>query len=275
MILYRLGIVSDAFSISSYDVMIAFALSAISLILTIFTSVNTLEEFDPTNYIDEFLQEHRFLTIIITFALAALTAFMIYASIATLVGTVPGTIVENRYILENSARNVEVKDDFKTIYANEEDVEFSSILEARTSDDLPQDLLNDLRSKTIFSYHLLSARSNEDFTIFSTKEDMTYQQVEAMRILSKYKQVIEINASKSDQSVKVLATIDLVEVTKEEENEENLTYHIDKIEMADAVETISRDSQSKSREIKTVKLHISGKTSKAAKDRQSIEKLVE
>ena len=275
MILYKLGIVSDAFSISSYDVMTSFALFAIFLILAIFTAVNMLEESYPTNCLDEFLQEHRFLTFIITLALAAITAFMLCVSIETLVGTVPGTIVENRYILQISARNVEVKDDFKTIYTNEEDVEFSSILEARTSDDLPQDLLNDLRSKTIFSHHLLSAKSNDDFTIFSTKDDMNSQQVEAMRILSKHHQVIEINASKSDQSVKVLATIDSVEVTKEEENEENLTYHVDKIEMADAVETISRDSQSKSRDIKTVKLHISGKTSKAAKDRQSIEKLVE
>lgn len=275
MILYKLGLVSDAFSISPYDVMTSFALFAIFLILAIFTSVNMLEESYPTNCLDEFLQEHRFLTFIITFALAALTAFMLCVSIATLVGTVPGTIVENRYILENSARNVEVKDDFKTIYANEEDVEFSSILEARTSDDLPQDLLNDLRSKAIFSHHLLSSKSNEDFTIFSTKSDMTYQQVEAMRILSKHKQVIEINASKADQSVKVLATIDSVELTKEEENEENLTYHIDKIEMADAVETISRDSQSKSRDIKSIRIHISGKTSESAKAKKSIEKLVE
>ena len=96
-----------------------------------------------------------------------------------------------------------------------------------------------------------------------------------MRILSKYKQVIAINASKADESVKVLATIDSVEVTKEEENEENLTYHIDKIEMANAVETISRDDQSKSRDIKTIKIHISGKTSESAKAKKSIEKLVE
>lgn len=111
--------------------------------------------------------------------------------------------------------------------------------------------------------------------IFSTKSDLNSQQVEALKIFSKHKQVIEINASKADSSVKILSTIDSIEISKEDENEENLTYHIDKIEMANAVETISRDSQSKSRDIKTVKIYISGKTSKAAKDRQSIEKLVE
>lgn len=275
MILYKLGLVSDAFSISPYDVVIAFALFAIFLILAIFTSVNMLEESYPTNCLDEFLQEHRFLTFIITFALAALTAFMLCVSIATLIVTAPDTIVENRYILENSTRDVEVKDDFKTIYENEEDVEFSSSLQASTRDNLPQDLLDDLRSKGIFKYHLLSSKSDEDFTIFSTKADLNLQQVEAMRILSKYKQVIAINASKADESVKVLATIDSFEVTKEEENEENLTYHIDEIEMANAVETISRDSQSKSRDIKSIKIHISGKTSESAKAKKSIEKLVE
>lgn len=275
MILYKLGLVSDAFSISPYDVMTSFALFAIFLILAIFTSVNMLEESYPTNCLDEFLQEHRFLTFIITFALAALTAFMLCVSIATLVGTVRGTIVDNRYILETSARNVEVKDDFKTIYANEEDVEFSSILEESTFDNLPQDLLDDLRSKGISRSRWYTTKDSGDFTIFSTKADLNLQQVEAMRILSKYKQVIAINASKADESVKVLATIDSVEVTKEEENEENLTYHIDKIEMANAVETISRDDQSKSRDIKTIKIHISGKTSESAKAKKSIEKLVE
>lgn len=275
MILYKLGLVSDAFSISPYDVMTSFALFAIFLILAIFTSVNMLEESYPTNCLDEFLQEHRFLTFIITLMLAALTAFMLCVSIATLIGTAPDTIVENRYILENSTRDVEVKDDFKTIYENEEDVEFSSSLQASTRNNLPQDLLDDLKSKGVFKYHLMSSKSDEDFTIFSTKADLNLQQVEAMRILSKYKQVIAINASKADESVKVLATIDSVEVTKEEENEENLTYHIDKIEMANAVETISRDDQSKSRDIKTIKIHISGKTSESAKAKKSIEKLVE
>ena len=275
MILYKLGLVSDAFSISAYDFAAVFILFAVGFCLALFLLSNLSDDYYASNRLEDFLQEHRILTYVLMIMSSLLTAFMIFLSVLMLVATVPDTIVDNRYILETSARNVEVKDDFKTIYANEEDVEFSSVLEARTSDDLPQDLLNDLRSKTIFSHHLLSAKSNDDFTIFSTKDDMTYRQVEAMRILSKHKQVIEINASKSDQSVKVLATIDSVEVTKEEENEANLTYRIDKIEMADAVETISRDDQSKSRDIKTVKLHISGKTSKAAKDRQSIEKLVE
>lgn len=204
-----------------------------------------------------------------------LTAFMIFLSVLMLIATVPGTIVDNRYILETSARNVEVKDDFKTIYANEEDVEFSSSLEESSFDRLPQDLLADLRLKGISRSKFFSTKDSGDFTIFSTKADLNLQQVEAMRILSKHKHVIEINASKSDQSVKVLATIDSVEVTKEEENEENLTYHIDKIEMANAVETISRNSQSKSRDIKSIKIHISGKTSESTKDKRSIERLVE
>ena len=189
--------------------------------------------------------------------------------------TSPNTIVERRYSLERGTRTVEAKDDYKTVYANEEDVEFSSSLEESPFDRLPQDLLHDLRLKGISRSKFFSTKDSGDFTIFSTKADLNLQQVEAMRILSKRTHVIEINASKSDQSVKVLATIDSVEVTKEEENEENLTYHIDKIEMANAVETISRDSQSKSRDIKSIKIHISGKTSESTKDKRSIERLVE
>ena len=181
--------------------------------------------------------------------------------------TAPNTIVESQYILKNSTRNVEVKDDFKTVYTNEENVEFSSSLEESNFDYLPLDLLRDLRSKGIVRSRWFSTKDNGDFTIFSTKEDMTLQQVEALRILSKHKHVIAINASKAESSVRILATIDSVELSKEEDNEENLTYHIDKIEMSNAVETISRDDQSKSRDIKSVKLHISGKTSKASKDR--------
>lgn len=275
MILYKLGLVSDAFSISAYDFAAVFILFAVGFCLALFLFSNLSDDYYASNRLEDFLQEHRILTYVSMIMSSLLAAFMIFLSVLMLIATVPGTIVDNRYILETSARNVEVKDDFKTIYANEEDVEFSSVLEARTSDDLPQDLLNDLRSKTIFSHHLLSAKSNDDFTIFSTKDDMTYRQVEAMRILSKHKQVIEINASKAESSVKILATIDAIEISKEDENGSNLEYHIDKIEIANAVETISRDNQSKSRDIKTVKIYISGKTSKAAKDQQSIEKLVE
>lgn len=192
-----------------------------------------------------------------------------------LIVTVPGTIVENRYILDSSTRNVEVKNDFKTIYANEENVEFSSILDSSIFNNLPQDLLDDLRTKGVRRDNFAFFRDSRDLTIFSTKSDLNYQQVEALKIFSKYKQVIKIDADKDGTHVPILATIDAIEISKEDENGSNLEYHIDKIEIANAVETISRDNQSKSRDIKTVKIYISGKTSKSAKDQQSIEKLLE
>ena len=276
MILYKLGLSNDAFSIPTFDIVIVFTLFIISLVLAIFVASNLSDNAPyPSSRINEFLQDHQILTCIITLVLSLLAAIMIGFSSEMVSETAPNTIVESQYILKNSTRNTEVKDDFKTIYENEEDVEFSSSLQASTRNNLPQDLLDDLRSKGIFESHSMSSKSDEDFTIFSTKEDLNLQQVEAMRILSKRNHVIEINASKADSSVKVLATIDSVELTKEEDNEENMTYHIDEIEMANAVETISRDSQSKSRDIKTVKIHISGKTSESAKARKSIEKLVE
>lgn len=275
MIFYKLGLVSDAFSISAYDFVAVFILFAVGFCLALFLFSNLSDDYYASNRLEDFLQEHRILTYVLMIMSSLLAAFMIFLSVLMLVVTVPGTIVDNRYILEISARNVEVKDDFKTIYANEENVEFSSILDSSIFNNLPQDLLDDLRTKEVRRENFAFFRDSRDLTIFSTKSDLNYQQVEALKIFSKHKQVIEINASKSDQSVKVLATIDSVEVTKEEENEENLTYHIDKIEMADAVETISRDSQSKSRDIKSIRIHISGKTSKSAKDQQSIEKLLE
>lgn len=275
MILYRLGLSSDTLSISTFDILISLVSFVILVILAIFTISNVSEESYPTNAIDDFLQDHKILTCIITFILALLAAFMMNLTTEMLSGTSPDTIVESRYILNNSTRKVEVKDDFKTVYANEEDVEFSSIIEDSSICALPLDLLQSLRSKGIFEYHLFGSCSKEDFTIFSTKEDMTAHQVEALRSFSEYKQVVAINASKADSSVKVLATIESVELTKEEENEENMTYHIDKIEMANATETIARDGHSKSRDIKTIKLYISGKTSESAKAKKSIEKLVE
>lgn len=275
MIVYKLGLSSDALSISSADVVAAIVLFVIFLTLAIFVAANLSESSYPDNRIEEFLQDHKLLTSILIFTFAAIAAFSMFLFTEMTDRTSPNTIVESQYILENSTRNVEIKDDFKTVYTNEEDVEFSSSLEESKFNFLPKDLLDDLRSKGISRSRWYTTKDSGDFTIFSTNEDMTYQQVEAMRILSKHTHVIEINASKADSSVKVLATIDSIGLTKEEENEENLTYHIDKIEMADAVETISRDSQSKSRDIKSIKIHISGKTSKAAKDKQSIEKLVE
>ena len=276
MTFYDLGLSSDALSVSVLDQIISLILALACLIYSLYL-LFTLEDLDLKlkPRLGRFSHLSKGLAILI-YAISAV-AFLAFAAntIYLIAKTSPNTIVESRYALDHGTRTVEVKEDYKTIYANEEDVEFSSSLEESSFDRLPQDLLHDLRLKGISRSKFFSTKDSGDFTIFSTKEDLNLQQVEAMRILSKHKQVIEINASKSDQSVKVLATIDSVELMKEEENEENLTYHIDKIEMADAVETISRDSQSKSRDIKTVKLHISGKTSKAAKDRQSIEKLVE
>ena len=140
---------------------------------------------------------------------------------------------------------------------------------------MPEDLKHELKSNVHVAFDSFESSRDKDLILFSTDSRVTSFQIDVLQELSKFKQVIEINASKADSSVKVLATIDSVELTKEEENESNLTYHIDKIEMANAVETISRDSQSKSRDIKSIKLHISGKTSKASKDKRSIEKLVE
>ena len=275
MILYRLGLSSDALSISTFDILISLVAFVILVILAIFTISNVSEEAYPTNAIDDFLQDHKILTCIITFSLSFLAAGTMYLMTEMIVVTAPNTIVESRYILDNSTRDVELKDDFKIVYTNEENVEFSSMLEASSRDALPEDLLQSLRDKGIFEYHLFGSCSKEDFTVLSTKEDMNLKQVEALRSFSEYKQVVAINASKADSSVKILATIDSVELTKEEENEENMIYHVDKIEMANAVETISRDSQSKSRDIKTIKIHISGKTSESAKAKKSIEKLVE
>lgn len=275
MILYRLGLSSDAFSISAFDVAISIVIFAILVILAIFTISNVSEESYPTNAIEEFLQDHKLITFIITFSLSFLAAGTMYLITEMIVVTAPNTIVESRYIFDNGTRYVEVKDDFKTVYTNKENVEFSSILEESTFDNLPQDLLHALRSKGISRSRWYATKDSGDFKIFSTNAELNLQQVKAMRSLSEYNHVIAINASKSDSSVKILATVDSVELTKEEENEENMTYHIDKIEMANAVETFSRDSQSKSRDIKSVKLYISGRTSESAKARKSIEKLVE
>ena len=276
MTFYDLGLSSDALNVSPLDEIVSFIGALIFLIFTLYLTFN-LGDFNPESKsrLERFLSISKILAALIFVISAAATIAFATNTIYLMAKTSPNTIVERRYALDHGTRTVEVKDAFKTVYTNEEDVEFSSSLEESSFDRLPTDLLHDLRSTGIYRSRFISTKDSGDFTIFSTKSDLNSQQVEVMRILSKNKQVIEINASKSDQSVKVLATIDSVEVTKEEENEENLTYHIDKIEMANAVETISRDSQSKSRDIKSIKIHISGKTSKAAKDKQSIEKLVE
>lgn len=276
MTFYDLGLSSDSLNVSVLDEIISFTGAFIFLIFAFYLIFN-LGDFNPESKsrLERFLSISNKLTALICVISAVAMLAFATNTIYLIAKTSPNTIVERRYSLDRGTRTVEAKDDYKTVYTNEEDVEFSSSLEESKFDFLPKDLLDDLRSKGISRSRFFSTKDSGDFMIFSTKEDMTYPQAEAMRILSKHKHVIEINASKSDQSVKVLATIDSVEVTKEEENEENLTYHIDKIEMADAVETISRDSQSKSRDIKSIKIHIYGKTSKAAKDKQSIEKLVE
>lgn len=276
MTFYDLGLSTDALSVSVLDEIISFTGALIFLIFTFYLIFN-LGDFnsESKSRLERFLSISNKLTALISVVSAIVMLAFATNTIYLIAKTSPNTIVERRYSLDRGTRTIEAKDDYKTVYTNEEDVEFSSSLEESSFDRLPQDLLHDLRLKGISRSKFFSTKDSGDFTIFSTKEDLNLQQVEAMRILSKHKQVIEINASKSDQSVKVLATIDSVELTKEEENEENLTYHIDKIEMADAVETISRDSQSKSRDIKSIKIHISSKTSESAKAKKSIEKLVE
>lgn len=276
MTFYDLGLSSDSLNVSVLDEIISFTGAFIFLIFAFYLIFN-LGDFNPESKsrLERFLSISNKLTASICVISAVAMLAFATNTIYLIAKTSPNTIVERRYSLDHGTRTVEAKDDYKTVYTNEEDVEFSSSLEESKFDQLPQDLLADLRVKGISRSKFFSTKDSGDFTIFLTKADLNLQQVEAMRILSKHKQVIEINASKSDQSVKVLATIDSVEVTKEEENEENLTYHIDKIEIANAVETISRDSQSKSRDIKSIRLHISGKTSESAKAKKSIEKLVE
>ena len=275
MIAYKLGLTSDALSISSADFVAAIVLFVIFLILAIFTASNLSEHCHLDDTISEFLQDHRLLTSILTFVFAAITAFSMCLFTEMTNVTASDTIVESAYILKNSARTVEVKDDFKTVYENDQNVSFSSQIDDDFYQRLPEDLKYALENHVHFSLGLFSSSHDKDVILFSTDSDMTSIQIDVLKELSKYKQVIEINASKADSSVKILATIDEIELTKEDDHDSNLEYHIGKIEIANAVETISRDDQSKSRDIKTVKLHISGKTSKAAKDRQSIEKLVE
>ena len=278
MILYKLGLTSDAFSIPVLDIVIVITIFMIALILAIFVVSNLSESSYATNAIDEFLQDHKFLASLIALVLAFIAAASMAVTSDLLRRTAPNTIVDSSYILKNSIRSVESKDDFKTVYANEEDVEFSSKLGAMSMRYIPEEIRQSLRSNRVCECSPLVADENENLDLFSTHSDLDAKQIEALKVLSEFKHVIEINASKADSSVKILATIDSIELTKEEENEENeenMTYHIDKIEMTNAVETISRDSHSKSRDIKSVKLHISGKTSESAKARKSIEKLVE
>lgn len=275
MILYKLRIVSDALSISDGEIVLVLIIFAVSLVLAIFTASNLSEHCYLDDVISEFLQDHRLPTFMLTLVLAAITAFSMFLFTEMTSVTASDTIVESQYILKNSTRQVDVKDDFKTVYENNQDVSFSSQIDNDFYEKLPEDVKNEIKNHVHFSFSEFKSSHNKDVVLFSTDQDITSIQIDVLKELSKFKQVIEINASKADSTVRILATIDSIEISKEDENDSNLEYHIDKIEIANAVETISRDSQSKSRDIKTVKLHISGKTSKAAKDRQSIEKLVE
>lgn len=275
MILYKLGIVSDALSISDGEIILVLILFAVSLVLAIFTASNLSEYSYLEDKISEFLQDHRLPTFMLTLVLAAITAFSMFLFTEMTSTTAPNTIVESQYILKNSTRQVEVNGDFKTVYENDQNVSFSSQIDNDFYQKLSEDLKHELKSNAQVSFDSFESSRDKDLILFSTDSRMTSFQIDVLQELSKFKQVIEINASKAESSVKILATIDAIEISKEDENGSNLEYHIDKIEMADAVETISRDSQSKSRDIKTVKIYISGKTSKAAKDQQSIEKLVE
>lgn len=275
MILYKIGLVSDAFSISDGEITLMFMISVIFAALAIFTASNVSDFVYVDNIIEEFLQDHKLLTTVLLLVFSAVAAFSLFLSTEAASVTAPNTIVKSQYILKNSTRTVEVKDDFKTVYENDQDVSFSSQIDNDFYDKLPENLKNEIKNHVHFSFSEFKSSHNKDFVLFSTDRDSTLVQIDVLKAFSKYKQVIEIDADKDGTHVPILATIDAIEISKEDENDSNLEYHIDKIEMANAVETISRDSQSKSRDIKTVKLHISGKTSKAAKDRQSIEKLVE
>lgn len=275
MILYKLGLTSDALSISSADAAVAIVVSAIFFVLAIFTVSNLSEHCYLDDKISEFLQDHKLLTFILTFIFAMITAFSMFLFTEMTSTTAPNTIVKSQYILKNSTRTVDAKDDFKTVYENDQDVSFSSKIDNDFYEKLPEDLKHSLENHVHFSFKSFESSHDKEVNLFSTDSDLTSTQIDVLKELSKFKQVIEINASKAESSVKILATIDAIEISKEDENGSNLEYHIDKIEIANAVETISRDNQSKSRDIKTVKIYISGKTSKAAKDRQSIEKLVE
>lgn len=275
MILYKLGIVSDALSISSGEIVLDLIIFAVSLVLAIFTASNLSEYSYLEDKISEFLQDHRLLTFILTIILAAITAFSMFLFTEMTSVTASDTIVESQYILKNSTRQVDVKDDFKTVYENDQDVSFSSQIDNDFYEKLPEDVKNEIKNHVHFSFSEFKSSHDKDVVLFSTDRDSTLVRIDVLKAFSKYKQVIKIDADKDGTHVPILATIDSIEISKEDENDSNLEYHIDKIEMANAVETILRDDQSKSRDIKTVKLYISGKTSKAAKDRQSIEKLVE
>lgn len=275
MILYKIGLVSDAFSISDGEIALVFMSSLIFAALAIFTATNVSDFVYVDNIIEEFLQDHKLLTTILLLVFSAVAAFSLFLSTEAASVTAPNTIVKSQYILKNSTRTVEVKDDFKTVYENDQDVSFSSQIDNDFYEKLPEDLKHALENHVHFSIRSFESSHDKDVNLFSTDSDLTSIQIDVLKELSKFKQVIEISASKADSTVRILATIDSIEISKEDENVSNLEYHIDKIELANAVETISRDDQSKSRDIKTVKIYISGKTSKAAKDQQSIEKLIE
>lgn len=276
MTFYDLGLLSDAFDVSSIDVIASLTSALACLVFTLYLFIN-LRDFDSKseNRLERFLSISKILTTSIFVISLAATISLATNTIYLIAKTSSNTIVESRYALDHGTRTVEVKDDFKSVYENDQDVSFSSQIDNDFYEKLPEDVKNEIKNHVHFSFSEFKSSHDKDVVLFSTDRDITSTQIDVLKELSKSKQVIEINASKADSTVRILATIDSIEISKEEENDSNLEYHIDKIEMANAVETISRDSQSKSRDIKTVKLHISGKTSKAAKDRQSIEKLVE
>ena len=276
MTFYDLGLSTDALDVSVPDEIISFVCAIFLFCFTIYLLFN-LKDLD----LDLEYRLGRFgcLSKILTFSIFAISAAATIAfasnTIYIIDKTAPNTIVERRYALDRGTRTVEVKDDFKTVYKNDQDVSFSSQIDNDFYQKLPKDLKYAIGSHVHFSFRSFESSHDKDVNLFSTDSDLTSIQIDILKELSKFKQVIEINASKDDSSVKILATIDAIEISKEDENDSNLEYHIDKIEIANAVETISRDDQSKSRDIKTVKIYISGKTSKAAKDKQLIEKLVE
>lgn len=75
MILYKLGIVSDALSISDGEITLVFMISLIFTALAIFTATNVSDFVYVDNIIEEFLQDHKLLTTILFLVFSAVAAF--------------------------------------------------------------------------------------------------------------------------------------------------------------------------------------------------------
>lgn len=181
MILYKLGIVSDALSISSGEIVLDLTFFAVSLVLAIFTTANLSEHCYLDDVISEFLQDHRLLTFMITLVLAAITAFSMFLFTEMTSTTAPNTIVKSQYILKNSTRTVEVKDDFKTVYENDQDVSFSSQIDNDFYEKLPEDLKNEIKNHVHFSFSEFKSSHDKDVVLFSTDRDSTLVRIDVLK----------------------------------------------------------------------------------------------